>query len=291
MTWRSFGVGDNISTAKFTLPVHIPKTRAPVLAVFSGQGPQAACMGRSLFMRYSVFRDSIMKSDKILRSYAGFSLVENTMLFRVDSPPGLSIWPWPIMVNTMAIIFCQVALYDLMCSFDVKPDIIIGYSMGEVAAMYASGALTHEAVIQLMWESGESFLAADGRGAMAAAMCSAGEAENILTRVNGENPLTARLTVSCFDSPKGVLVAGYSLGIKKFLEALARLKIPSRELKVRMAAHSLFLDSFKEEYLKRLKEIFEKQEGNLLPLVPVISTVTGQRVLEPYTPDYIWRNI
>ncbi|PWW77168.1 hypothetical protein C7212DRAFT_362830 [Tuber magnatum] len=273
-------------------PLQTPKkNRIPILAIFSGQGPQAACMGRSLFTRYSVFRDSIMKSDEILNRYAGFSFVQKTMLFRSDSPPGLSKWPWPTVVNTMAIIFFQVALCDLMRTFGLEPDIIIGYSMGEVAAMYASGALTQEAVIQLIWESGESFLVADGRGTIAAVGCSAQVANEILTRVNQENPLTAKLGLSCFSSPYAVSVAGYSLGITKFLSAIAYRQIPHVELKVRAAVHSPFLDSCKEGYVEKLSGIFAKQEGNLLPRIPVISTVTGKLVVDPYTPNYIWRNL
>jgi len=92
---------------------------------------------------YSAFRESIYDCDKAHKEYTGRSFLEETGLFVTDAPKSSLLAKninWP--ANT--ITFFQIALFDLFVFLGVKPDAIIGHSIGETAVLYASGAMPRD---------------------------------------------------------------------------------------------------------------------------------------------------
>jgi fatty acid synthase, animal type len=104
-------------------------------------------MGRDLFQRFSVFRESILASDKVHAEYTGKSFIAHSGLF-LPNPPADSFLAkslsWPAEVISISITFFQVALFDLFLSLGLKPDAVIGHSIGETGVLYASGAMSHD---------------------------------------------------------------------------------------------------------------------------------------------------
>ncbi|KAF6827006.1 Lovastatin diketide synthase LovF 12 [Colletotrichum musicola] len=148
MAWRSSCVAstkdDLLSAAgEATLAKVAPSTR-PVVFLFTGQGAQWYAMGRELFMTQGRFRDSIMKSEQILRKLGiSWSLLDELRkdkdLSRIDKSE----------IAQPASIAVQIALVDLMHSLGVFPDAVLGHSSGEMGAAYAAGTLTHEQTLLL----------------------------------------------------------------------------------------------------------------------------------------------
>ena len=144
MPWRTYIVANSLAEASFPDPVLVEKRPNPLVFCFSGQGPQHWHQGRQLFSAYSVFRESIYACDRIHKEYTGHSFLVETGLFALDSSntsPLARDVNWPAGVISVAITFFQIALFDLLTAISVKPDIIVGHSIGETAVLYASGAL------------------------------------------------------------------------------------------------------------------------------------------------------
>ena len=147
MPWRAYAVADSLEAATFHDPVMVEKRPNPLVYCFSGQGPQHWQQGRGLMAVYSVFRESIYACDRVHKEYTGRSFLEDTGLFVADAPKSFLLEEkinWSAYTISVAIAFFQIALFDLISSLGVKPDAIIGHSIGETAVLYASGAMPRD---------------------------------------------------------------------------------------------------------------------------------------------------
>ncbi|GJJ10578.1 putative PKSNRPS-like protein biosyntheticcluster [Clathrus columnatus] len=102
-----------------------------------------------------------------------------------------------------------------------------------------------------------------------------------------------QLYLSIFNSPSDTGVSGPEGLLQAFAEYINRWVdgATARKLRVNTAVHSPFLAPCEESYRQELHTIFSQHPGNYLPSIPVISTVTGEVVSEPYTVDYLWKSI
>jgi acyl transferase domain-containing protein len=147
MPWRAYAIADSLEAAAFHEPVMVGKRPNPLVYCFSGQGPQHWQQGRDLMTVYSAFRESIYDCDKVHKEYTGRSFLEETGLFVTDAPKSSLLAKninWPANIISVAITFFQIALFDLFVSLGVKPDAIIGHSIGETAVLYTSGAMPRD---------------------------------------------------------------------------------------------------------------------------------------------------
>lgn len=95
-------------------------------------------MGRQLFQRYAIFRQSILDLDVIYQAHTGKSMIHQYGLFgeSLDAEILPPIWPISIVIPSLTML--HIALFDLMVSFGVDPDIFIGHSAGEVALIVST---------------------------------------------------------------------------------------------------------------------------------------------------------
>jgi acyl transferase domain-containing protein len=149
MTWRSTCVAYDVHDLASSME-NLAASRAsmlrppPVVFVFTGQGAQWFAMGRELLQMEGAFRDSIMKSEEVLKSLGlTWSLVEELQKDRIASRIDESEVAQP------ASTAIQLALVDLLRTLQILPQAVIGHSSGEIAAAYAAGTLTHEEVMTI----------------------------------------------------------------------------------------------------------------------------------------------
>ena len=143
MPWRAYAISPSLKDAQFPEPILVGKRPNPVIFCFSGQGPQHWQQGRVLMATYTVFRESIYACDEVHKEYTGTSFLQETGLFVNPAPKGKTLettLDWPAPIISVSIAFFQIALFDLLTSLHVRPDAIVGHSIGETAVLYASGA-------------------------------------------------------------------------------------------------------------------------------------------------------
>lgn len=150
-------------------------------------------------------------------------------------PPSSSHKLIPGTISQPLCIAIQVALVNLLRTWNVHPDIVIGHSSGELPAAYASGALSLENTITLAYWRGQSLLYAseDSKGAMAAVELGEQEAKRFL----GED---GAVVVACVNSPSNVTLSGEAGRVKEVVERVQREKpgVFARVLNVDHAYHS-----------------------------------------------------
>ena len=153
--WRSSIVARSIESLKEALSAQSPGRiqKPPQLAnvfVFTGQGAQSARMGYHLLQSHgNEFARSISRSEKALRSLgADWSLIEELSRDQDTSRLHDSKYGQP------ASTAVQLALVDLLKSWNIRPSMVVGHSSGEIAAAYASGALSHRAAMLVSYHRG-----------------------------------------------------------------------------------------------------------------------------------------
>jgi len=105
----------------------------------------------------------------------------------------------------------QVALVDLLASWNIKPALVAGHSSGEIAAAYAKGAIVRESAWEISFHRGVlSGTIPEGKGAMLAA----GLGEEIKPYL--ERVTEGKIVVACVNSPMNVTLSGDTAGICRF---------------------------------------------------------------------------
>ncbi|KAL2002415.1 hypothetical protein VTN02DRAFT_6839 [Thermoascus thermophilus] len=115
-----------------------------VVFVFTGQGSLYAGLGKQLFDSVSYFREHILRFDCIAKreGFPSFLPVVDGSIVNIDDAE-------PVVAH-LALCCIQMALFRLWVSWGVSPCLTIGHSLGEYAALYASGVLTASDTIYLV---------------------------------------------------------------------------------------------------------------------------------------------
>lgn len=249
--------------------------RRRTVFVFPGQGGQWFGMGRELAAAEPVFRQTMEKCAAALRRYmAGGPLLpgllngERTARFEdIDF-----IQP--------AIFAMQVSLAALWSSWGVRPDAVIGHSMGEIAAAHVAGALTLDDAARII--ARRSWLARRiaGRGAMAMVELSMADCRQALRGVED------RVSVAAANSPRGTVLSGDREALEALLAKFDSQGVFCRFVKVDIASHSSQVDPILSDLRRELAAVQPKAAA-----VPVYSTVLGHPIDgTPMTAEYWVRN-
>jgi thioester reductase-like protein len=238
-------------------------------------GPQWWGMGRQLFDREPLFREALRECDELLQPLAGWSLLEEMQAPEERSRIHEACVAQP------AILALQVGLLALWRSWGIKPDAVIGHSVGEAAAAYAAGALTLFDALQVIYHRSRLQQRTRGHGRMLAVGLSAERAKRFIAR----HPL--QIGVAAVNGPQSVTLSGDAAVLQAIQQDLERGDIFSRFLAVDVPYHSPTMDTLREELLDSLAVLAPRH-----PRLPLYSTVTGSAVNgEPLDAGYWWRNV
>jgi acyl transferase domain-containing protein len=136
---------------------------------FTGQGNQWLAMGRSLIRREPAFRDALLECDRPLRRALGWSPF--AVLDRGKDVRQLS----DTLYAQPTIFALQVALARLWRSWGVVPDMVVGHSMGEIAAAHVAGIIDLASAAGLIAARAKAMADTRGVGRMAVVQLSEAE--------------------------------------------------------------------------------------------------------------------
>jgi acyl transferase domain-containing protein/NADPH:quinone reductase-like Zn-dependent oxidoreductase/SAM-dependent methyltransferase len=215
--------------------------------LFTGQGAQWNAMGKELTISQPIFRESMLKSDDILRMFgANWSLINELSNDAKSSRIGQAEISQP---STTAI---QIALVDLLRSFGVLPEIVLGHSSGEIAAAYAAGILDHSTALEISYHRG--FISQTVKASKKGAMLAVGLGEDDVLPYIDETR-TGLITVACVNSPVSTTISGDESAIDELRDILDESGIFNRKLNVDTAYHSHHMKRASSEYLRSISHI------------------------------------
>ncbi|MGC7102888.1 SDR family NAD(P)-dependent oxidoreductase [Amycolatopsis lurida] len=240
---------------------------ATVAVVFSGQGAQWAGMGRQWY-------------DEIPAFATAFDAVRVLADAQLDVPLTEVIADAELLDRTeyaqVALFGVEVALYRTLESWGVRPTVLIGHSIGEIAAAHVAGVLTLADAVTLVVNRGALMQRLPAGGAMLAV----GAAEDEVADWLADDK---RVAIAAVNSPGSVVLSGVAdavAAIARQAEAAGKL---TRYLKVSHAFHSPCM----EPMLAGFHAVLSGLQWSA-PRIPIISTVTGAEAGEKEirSPDY-----
>ncbi|GAA1090791.1 type I polyketide synthase [Tsukamurella spumae] len=250
----------------------------PLAFVYTGMGPQWWGMARGLLQHNSVFRTAIDRCDAALLPLTGWSLTDALLASEADSRMAESE------VAQIANFAVQYALSRLWESFGVRPDLIVGHSAGEVAAVLEAGALTFDDAVTVIAHRARLQHTASGRGRLLAVALGEADARALPEVQRGE------LEFAALNAPESIALVGALQVLEALAARLTADGVFARLVPGDVPYHSSAMDPLEAEVRTCLSGL-----APAAPTVPLYSTVTGARVpadgSQPHDAEYWWRNI
>lgn len=248
------------------------KVQKPCLAfAYSGQGGQWINMGTELMKSEPVFQQAMAEVDGIFEAISGWSIREEITRAELDSRLNDTRIVQP------AIMAIQVALTKLLTHYGIKPDFIVGHSIGEVAAAWAAGAIDLNTAASVTYHRARIQDRASGKGRMLAVGITQAQARNVI------QGLEDKVSISTINGPATLTLAGDATVLETIMEQLEKQDIFARFVNVQAPYHSHLMEPLKDE----LVETLDAFSGGDVTL-PLYSTVTTQRESGRHLSGHYW---
>ncbi len=253
------------------------KTPSGPAFIYSGNGSQWTEMGKRLLEEEPLFKEAIREVDAIFRRHADYSLEDELAGKNGDGRYEHTEIAQP------ALFALQVGITQMLRHQGITPVAIAGHSVGEVAAAWASGALTLEAAVYVIYYRSRLQGTTKGKGKMTAVGLSQEATQNLLEELG----LTPSLAIAGINSSCGVTIAGSPLLLTRLELALNERNIFNKRLDLDYAFHSQAMDPIETDIRQSLAQLHPNET-----VVPFYSTVTGT-LLDGTALDaeYWWHNI
>ncbi|KAG8672441.1 Highly reducing polyketide synthase pks8 [Fusarium poae] len=269
--WKSFTVAQTVGDLIQQLEGNSMKSnQTPVsgnepdmLFTFTGQGATWSQMGKRLLETFPVARNTLHQLDDVIRELSSSDKSEWSLITKLTAELTQDEINLPSLAHPLSLAV-QIALVDLLSSWGVLPDGVVGHSGGETAAAYACGALTAREAITVAYYRGIACENAPS-GSMLAVRSdpNAKELQDALERND--------VQIACFNGPQNLTLAGSTEGIKNLAAELNSHGIVSRAVAVTRAYHTRSMKVVVDDYVARLRSVLHPKAGR----VPMYSSVTG----------------
>lgn len=246
----------------------IPSTSSPsVVFAFTGQGASRRSMNLQLFHDSSYFRSQLCNLDA-LAERQGFP----SFIPAIDGTYPEDHAHSPV-ITQLALVCTEIALAKYWGSLGVRPDVVIGHSLGEYAALHMAGVLSSSDAIFLVGQ----------RAKLLQTKCQAGSHKMLAVRASltqikesaGDKPFE----VACINSPRDTVLSGTVKEIEVLSRTLEEAGFKCFGLDVDFAFHSAQTDPILDDFedISRTGVVFHA------PALPIISPLLSKVVFDGKT--------
>jgi len=258
------------------------KKRPKIAFLFTGQGAQYPNMGKALFNTQLVFRSALERCDAILRSYLEIPLLDvlypdpNDTSHDADKKSDLihqTCYAQP------ALFSFGYALCELWKSWGIKPDIVLGHSVGEYIAAWLAGVFSLEDGLKLIAARGRLMQALPENGKMASIQA---PEKQVIAAINHLH-VSDRVCIAGVNSPGSTVISGVSEAVEKAADYLRDNNSEVTFLEVSHAFHSQLMEPMLDEFLDIVNTVTFSR-----PAVKLVSNLTSQMIDGEITDPEYW---
>jgi myxalamid-type polyketide synthase MxaB len=257
---------------------HVQGYRRRKLAfLFTGQGSQYCGMGKRLFDEQPTFRSTLQTCAEIVAPFLDQPLLR--VLFPShgeDSPINSTAYTQP------ALFAMEYALAQLWLSWGIRPDVVLGHSVGEYVAACVAGVFTLEDGLRLVAERARLMQTLPRTGVMYSVFC---PEQQIAAEIA---PYPDLVSIAAVNGPEHTVISGERDVVEKIAAKLCSQGLSCRGLAVSHAFHSPLVEP--------VLDTFAQAAGRIrfaAPRIPLVSNLTGTLMDDAYTPgpDYWQRHL
>ncbi|KAG5678935.1 hypothetical protein PVAND_008554 [Polypedilum vanderplanki] len=242
--YRGFGIFKNNEENTICIERNVQSfdgIRRQIVFSYAGMGSQWHKMGQDL-MAIELFTESIEKCHEIL--------LENQInLKSILNSNDEKIYE-NVLNAYVGIISIQIALTDVLYALNVKPDWIVGHSVGEIACAYADGCLTMKEALNIAYLRAKLTLDLNiNGGAMAVVGMSSEELEKILSY---------DIDIACYNAKELITISGNKKVISEFVDQLKSQNIFAKEIECAgVPFHSRHMTVMAKKFEEKLQDLLK----------------------------------
>ncbi|PWQ99246.1 type I polyketide synthase [Leucothrix arctica] len=268
----AFSNGDNSNVVTGS---SLDNKQAKAAFLFTGQGSQYVNMGRELFDTQPTFRNVLEQCDALLKPYLEHSLLDVMYSDRPNSAPeGLindTAYTQP------ALFAIEYALATLWQSWGVKPEVMLGHSVGEYAAACLAGVFSLEDALKLIAMRGKLMQALPRDGGMMAIRASSKQVTQAIANY------TDTVSIAAINGSNSIVISGAQTALDNIADTFKSENISTRALTVSHAFHSPLMQPMLAEFAELANSIHYAK-----PSIKIVSTLTAALVSEEMASADYW---
>ncbi|MER5809046.1 SDR family NAD(P)-dependent oxidoreductase [Streptomyces sp. NPDC002033] len=248
--------------------------------VFAGQGAQWAGMGAQWYEQLPVFAAAFDAVCEAADPQLDVPLAAVVLAGSAGRPADHADLIHRTRYTQIALFAVEVALFRTLEAWGVRPDVVLGHSIGEIAAAHVAGVLSLQDAVTLAVARGDLMQQLPHGGAMLALDATRAQADAWLRALPEQH--RRQVTIAAVNSPSAVVVSGAADAVDQVAEAASRAGRRHRRLQVSHAFHSPLMEPMLDAFRSVLARLTFSR-----PALPMVSTVTGEFAADDITsPDY-----
>ena len=230
-----------------------------IVFMFPGQGAQYVNMALELYQTEPIFREQVDSCAELLKPHLGLDL--RHVLYPSEEQTEQAVQQLKqTFITQPALFVIEYALARLWMAWGVRPQAMIGHSIGEYVAACLAGVFSLEEALALVAVRGRLMQQLPG-GAMLAVSLPQAQVQSFLSQ---------ELSLAASNGPNLCVVSGSTEAIADLQNYLTAQNVACRPLHTSHAFHSQMMNPIIGEFTEQVRRVNLKP-----PQIPFISSSTG----------------